>query len=233
MNGLSLCAGIGGLDLGVSLVFPGYNALCYVEREIYCAEVLAARMADGSLLSAPIWDDLQLFNGQPYRGNVDLITAGFPCQPFSAAGKRHGTDDGRWIWPDIQRVITECLPRAVFLENSPRLDKRPVLEDLACLGYDAAWNCFSAAQSGAPHRRSRLFILAYANGSELWEQSRGGRWPSREGSPFTRHPWSAAPRARSHDGSAYRMEQNRAIGNSVVPSVAARAFRYLTQELCK
>ncbi len=167
MNVLALCAGIAGLELGLQLALgrERVRTVCYVEREAYAVSVLVARMEDGCLDEAPIWSDITTFDGRPWRGYVDLITAGFPCQPFSAAGKRLGLADERWIWPDIARIIREVGPRLVFLENVPGLALQGlghVLGSLAESGLDAEWGVFSAAGIGAPHRRARLFILAYS-----------------------------------------------------------------------
>ena len=166
---LALCAGVGGLELGLR-VATGAATVCYVEREAYSAAVLVARMADGVLDEAPIWSDIGTFDGRPWRGVVDSITAGFPCQPVSTAGKRLGTDDPRWLWPHVARIIHDVGPRWVFLENVPGLIHAGlgnVLGSLAGLGFDAEWGVFSAAGSGAPHLRRRVFILADANGEPL------------------------------------------------------------------
>jgi DNA (cytosine-5)-methyltransferase 1 len=184
VNGVALCAGVGGLDLGLRLALgESYRTVCYVEREAYAAAALVARMEDKALDLAPVWDDVTTFRGEPWRGVVDLVTAGFPCQPWSVAGKRKGTSDSRWLWPDIARIIRECEPRYVFLENVPGLYRhglRVVLSDLAALGFDAEWDCVSAGDVGAPHRRERVFILAHREGSGLW--STWGRW-RRQGQP--------------------------------------------------
>lgn len=167
---LSLCAGIGGLDLGIRRVFPAARTVCYVEREAACIEILATRMEEGSLDSAPVWTDLKTFDGAAWRGAVDLVAAGYPCQPFSTAGKRKGADDPRHLWPDVARIIRETQPRALVLENvQGHVSKglREVLEEVAELGFDAEWGVYSAAQAGLPHRRNRLFILAYTAGPRL------------------------------------------------------------------
>ena len=164
MYGLSICSGIGALDDALRLLYPGYRPVVFVERESFAASVLVARMEAETLAPAPIWDLLETFDGRPYRGIVDCVTAGFPCQPWSAAGKRKGTGDERWIWHEVARVIAESEPRFVFLENVEGLCRRGglagVVADLAALRYDAAWDCFSAAGVGAPHRRRRLFVVA-------------------------------------------------------------------------
>jgi DNA (cytosine-5)-methyltransferase 1 len=161
---LSLCAGIGGLDLGIELAFPGARTVCFVEREASCIELLATRMEEGRLAPAPVWSDLKTFDGTAWSGRVDLVAAGYPCQPFSLAGKGLGDRDPRHLWPDVARVIQEVQPRVVVLENVQGHVKRglkQVLLDLDGLGFDAEWGVYSASQAGAPHRRNRIFILAY------------------------------------------------------------------------
>jgi DNA (cytosine-5)-methyltransferase 1 len=120
-------------------------------------------MEEQALDQAPIWSDLVTFDTGPWRGRVDIVTAGFPCQPFSAAGQRRGVDDDRWLWPDIARIIGDVGPRYVFLENVPGLVRGGlphVVADLASLGFDAEWGLLSAAAVGAPHRRQRFWLLA-------------------------------------------------------------------------
>jgi len=126
-------------------------------------------MEDQALDQAPIWDDLTTFPSELYSGKVDIISAGFPCQPFSVAGKRKGTEDERWLWPAIERIISQVGPGILFLENVPGLftDRGgigAVLGSLAQAGFNAEWGCFTAAEVGASHRRQRAFILGYAPG---------------------------------------------------------------------
>jgi DNA (cytosine-5)-methyltransferase 1 len=162
---LSLCSGYGGLELGMQLACPGAHAVCYVEREAFAVANLVAAMEAGQLAPAPVWGELSTFNGKEWRGLVDGVTAGFPCQPWSAAGKKEGKTDDRWLWPHIDRIVREVRPTFVFLENVPGLYQRggiaDVLGSLAEGGYDAEWDVFSAAGVGAPHIRQRLFILAW------------------------------------------------------------------------
>lgn len=177
MNVLALCSGVGGLELGLSMATGGRaRAVCYVERDAYAASVLLARMEDKALERAPVWDDITTFDARPWSGVVDLVAAGFPCQPWSMAGKRKGVDDARWIWPDIARIVSECEPGLVFLENVPGLYRhglREVLSDLASLGFNAEWTCVAASDLGAPHKRERVFILAYRQG---WSTRRARSW---------------------------------------------------------
>jgi len=164
MNELALFAGAGGGILGSHLL--GWRTVCAVEVEPYRRGVLLRRQRDGVLPLFPIWDDIRTFDGTEWYGVVDCITAGFPCQPFSVAGKRRGADDERNLWPETIRVIREVQPQYAFLENVPGLLGSgyfsTILGDLAASGYDAEWDVLSAAGCGAPHRRERLWILSHA-----------------------------------------------------------------------
>ncbi len=176
MNGLALCAGVGGLELGIGLALGSdYRTVGYCERETFPASTLVARMEDSSLDQAPIWDDLETFPGKSYRGKVDIISAGFPCQPFSTAGSKKGLDDERWLWPLIDRIVCDVGPRFVFLENVPGLIDKGLGEILGALaeaGFDAEVGCFTASEVGASHKRERIFILAHA---VAYSQGNGNR----------------------------------------------------------
>ena len=160
MNELALFAGAGGGILGGHLL--GWRTVCAVEWEPYPASILAARQNDGILPPFPIWDDIQTFDGRPWRGIVDVVSGGFPCQDISAAGKGAGIDGERsGMWREMARVIYEVRPRFVFVENSPMLTSRglgTVLGDLASMGFDARWGVLGAADVGAPHQRDRIWI---------------------------------------------------------------------------
>ncbi len=161
---LSLCAGVGGLDLGLRVAQPNARTVCFVEIEAYAAAILATRMEQNALDQAPIWTDLRTFDGKPWRGLVDCITAGYPCQPFSVAGKQLGDKDPRHLWPDVFRVVREIDPPLCFFENVPghlRLGFQQVHDDLRSLGYRVKAGLFTAEEVGASHKRERLFILAY------------------------------------------------------------------------
>lgn len=166
LRGISLCAGVGGLDLGIHLAESGYRTVCHVERNGFAAAALVARMADTSLAAAPVWDDLRSFDGRPWRGRVHLVSAGYPCQPFSLAGNRLGADDPRHLWPDVARIVREVRPEWCFFENVPghlSLGFDHVAGELQGMGYRVAACVVSAAEVGAPHIRERMFILAHAN----------------------------------------------------------------------
>lgn len=167
MNELALFAGIGGGLLASRLL--GWRTVAAVEIDKYCRKVLFQRQREGHLDRFPIWDDIGTFDGRCFHGLVDVVSAGFPCQPFSVAGKRAGESDPRNMWPDTIRVIRQVRPRFCFLENVPGLLVHEyfgtILGDLAESGYDIRWRCLSAAELGAPHYRRRLWILAYSGRS--------------------------------------------------------------------
>lgn len=190
MNGMSLCAGIGGLDLGLHLACDGYRTICYVEKEAYCQDILFARMADGLLDRGPLWDDLITFDARQWKGLVDIVHGGYPCQPFSVAGKRRGAADQRHLWPDIARIVRECEPEWCFFENVAghlTLGFDVVARDLEAMGYRVAAGLFTAAEVGAPHRRQRLYILARRQqGDSVADAGRIGEHadePRRSGGP--------------------------------------------------
>jgi DNA (cytosine-5)-methyltransferase 1 len=164
MNELALFAGAGGGILGGHLL--GWRTVCAVEWEAYPASVLCARQNDGLLESFPIWDDVQTFNGKPWRGIVDVVSGGFPCQDISAAGRGGGITASRSsMWKHMARIIGEVQPEYCFVENSPMLTNRglgTVLGDLASMGFDAEWGVLSAADVGANHKRERMWIVAYS-----------------------------------------------------------------------
>ena len=163
---LSLCTGYGGLDLGLELCSPSSQVVCYVEREAYAAANLVARMEEQDLDNGPIWDDVKTFDGKPWRGAVDCVTAGYPCQPFSVAGNKLGTADPRHLWPDITRIIGEVRPQFCFFENVANhlnMGFDTVSRDLQEMGYSVAAALVTAAEVGAPHKRERLFIMAIGN----------------------------------------------------------------------
>lgn len=178
MNGLALCAGVGGLELGLELALgESYKTVGYIERDAYAAANIVARMGDQALDRASIWDDIKSFKGKPWRSRVDIFSAGFPCQPFSTAGKKMGIADERWIWPTIDRIIGEVGPSILFLENVPGLlihqgGMGALLGSLANRGFDAKWGRFSAKEVGSSQLRWRVFIMAYAKSSRVWGEVR-------------------------------------------------------------
>ena len=238
---LALFAGAGGGILGGKLL--GWRTVCAVEWEPYPASVLCARQNDGLLPPFPIWDDVQTFDGRPWRGIVDVVSGGFPCQDISAAGKGAGIDGERsGMWREMARIVREVRPRFVFVENSPMLTSRGlgrVLGDLAQLGFDAEWGVLGAADVGALHQRDRIWIVAYSSeigpsgkkaikklgrhrfafygvAAEWW-----GKEPAETPREIERNMGGMA------DGLAARVDRLKAIGNGQVPAVAATAWRLL------
>jgi len=246
ISGLALCSGVGGLEVGIGLAFDGFHAVCHVEREAFAAAVIVARMEEQALGAAPIWDDLLTFDGTGWRGRVDCITTGFPCQPFSQAGSRLKTDDERWLWPHIERIIGEVGPWLIILENVPGIldgGAAPILGSLAEMGYDAEWGVLAAAQVGAAHKRDRWFCvavrpeyldaLADAHGRHRVEPDTipGGSRPiSSEGQQrFVRGGGRGATVADPHD--SRRGEQRRPISN-VEKYQTAECGGWWATELC-
>lgn len=253
---LALFAGAGGGILGG--ILSGFRTVCAVEIEPYCRQVLLARQRDGILPKFPIWDDVRTFSGTPWNGHIDVITGGFPCQDISSAGKRAGIDGERsGLWREYARIIGEVRPRFVFIENSPHIRTRGlvrVLKDLAALGYDANWGVLGAHHVGAPHRRNRMWIVAYPNnqgkrklseyvevaGSSqnvcdtdskpIREQHGRSKWKSGNSTQVIRgRYWDDMPNfAGMDDGNAHRLDRIRSTGNAQVPEVARLAWETLT-----
>ena len=165
VNELALFAGAGGGILGG--ILNGWKTVCAVEIDEYCRRILMQRQDDGMLEPFPIWPDITTFDGKPWAGCVDIVTGGFPCQDISIAGTSKGIEGKRsGLWKQMARIISEVQPTYVLVENSPMLAIRglgTVLGDLAEMGFDAEWGCISAAETGACHKRDRMWILAYSN----------------------------------------------------------------------
>lgn len=166
----------------------GWRTICAVEIDPYCQRVLAQRQLDGHLDPFPIWDDVRTFDGRPWRGLVDVVSGGFPCQDISAAGRGAGLAGSRsGLWFEQLRIIGEVRPAYVFAENSPMLRTRglgTVLRGLADLGYDACWGVLGASHVGAPHRRNRMWLVAADTDRERPEwgpPARGGLNCTRRG----------------------------------------------------
>ena len=162
---LSLCTGYGGIERGLELAGYQHRTVAHVEIEAFAAANLVAKMEAGQLVPAPVWTDLKTLPAHCFRDRVDVLTGGYPCQPFSAAGLRKGAEDPRHLWPYIHDHIRTIRPVRCFFENVEghiSLGLREVIADLESLGYQTTWGVFSAAEVGAPHQRKRVYILAYA-----------------------------------------------------------------------
>ena len=241
MRELALFAGAGGGILGGLLL--GWRTVCAVELDPYCRSILLARQRDGILPRFPVWDDVRTFDGKPWRGDVDVVSGGFPCQDISCAGKGAGIGGERsGLWMEMARIVCEVRPRFVFVENSPMLLSRGlgrVLGDLAAMGYDARWGVLGAAEAGAPHKRARIWLVANAGkvghecSTTLPELGRLGFGVNRVVSRGWEREPSETPResesrlGRMADGLAVRMDRLAAIGNGQVPAVVRLAWTLL------
>jgi DNA (cytosine-5)-methyltransferase 1 len=228
---LALFAGAGGGILGGVLI--GWRTVCAVEIDAYCARRLMQRQNEGHLPPFPIWDDVRTFDGRPWRGVVDVVSGGFPCQDISVANSRgKGIDGARsGLWQEFVRVVREVRPRYIIVENSPNLTVRGlgrVLGDLAEMGADARWGVLSAKDFGAWHLRERLWIVANTDREgklqpqggeqEKWERPRDSRW------------WATEPGlVRMVHGMANRLDRIRALGNGQVPAVVEGAWERLNE----
>lgn len=202
-NILSICSGIGGLDIGVSraIAKSGFNSrtVCYIEREAFAASILVKQMESGKLDEAPIWSDLEKFDCNPWRGKVDIVIGGIPCQPYSQAGKGKSERDSRDMWPEMFRVIKETGSKFAFLENVRGFSKRGlprVARDLSKIGFNAEWGHFTARDVGAPHIRNRFFILAYSQRLDLRKFS---EWLSKGRAQAFQREREAKPRNNGQD----------------------------------
>jgi DNA (cytosine-5)-methyltransferase 1 len=203
----SLCTGYGGLDMAVEAYF-GAKTAWVSEIDKYACKVIEAR------INKPNIGNLKIVNWAEVEA-VDIITAGYPCQPFSHAGLRKGVKDERHLWPYIKQAISTIRPSFVFLENVRGhfgLGFRDVLTDLTSIGYDVRWTLIRASDVGAPHRRERLFIVAYPNGARLndsWPQFPNGLKQSCENVEYTNTHSERQPlgKYRGTEGRHYRKPQ--------------------------
>ncbi len=230
INHLSVCSGYEGLGLCLGRIFPSCRTIAHVEIEAFAVANLVAKMEASELDTAPVYSDVKTFDGKPFRGLVDILSGGFPCQPFSCAGKQNGDDDPRHLFPSILNVIRDTQPRVVFLENvegiiSAKLKgdqwadptSTPVLlhvcRELERRGYEATWGVFSAAEVGAPHQRKRVFIMANSGSTraEAWlpepQQWQEGHTEITDDCSDRR--WPNSPGSQQHE-----WEEPRVVGNT-------------------
>lgn len=248
LNELALFAGAGGGILGGHLL--GWRTVCAVERDAHASQVLAQRQNDGILKPFPIWSDVSTFDGRPWRGIVDIVSGGFPCQGISVAGKGGGLEDERsGLWIEMHRIIGEVLPGVVFVENSPAITYRGgvrIVEDLTKLGYDCKWGIIGADACGLDHHRARFWMVAHSKekhgntwdllGKSKFEtQGKFRRLPRTEISKDWRKANSGAVSVNIFrdpaDGLAADVDELAELGNGQVPIVAATAFKILSERL--
>lgn len=183
-NIISFCTGYGGIESGIRRAGVDVRTVCNVEIEAFVQANILAKTEEGRMDNAPIYSDLKAFPAEIFRGKVHGLIGGYPCQPFSSAGKRKGEEDPRHLWPYIRKHVRAIRPVWCFFENvrgHTTMGLWRVLSDLEEDGYRTEWGLFSAEETGAPHQRIRVFILGYAKGARLprgimgprEEQSRG------------------------------------------------------------
>jgi DNA (cytosine-5)-methyltransferase 1 len=250
MNELALFAGAGGGILGGQLL--GWKTVCAVENEPYAISVLLQRQNDKVFPPFPIWDDICTFDGKPWRGIIEVVSGGFPCQDISSAGEGTGIKGKRsGLWSEMARVIGEVKPEWVFAENSPMLVSRGlniVLTDLTKMGFNARWGIVGADDVGAPHKRKRIWIvgrnISNSNGIRQQRQREHIRpLHSKEnkvrktnfinnGGKKRKRWWQFEPQVdRVVNGVSYRSHQLKAIGNGQVPEVVRTAWKILSKGL--
>lgn len=235
MNELALFAGGGGSILAGKIL--GWRTVCAVEIDAGARAIMLDRQRDGVIEPFPIWDDIRTFDGTTWRGHVDVVTGGFPCQDISQCGGGAGLDGARsGLWVEMARIICEVMPRFVVVENSPMLTSRGlgrVLADLAGMGFDARWGVFRASSIGACHHRARFFLVAYPNGAKLeildipkpagidTKEPRRRQFARAIDAALPADDYAAMP--RNPDDVARGMDGLKATGNGWVPAMAARA----------
>lgn len=223
MNELALFAGAGGGILASELL--GWRTVCAVEYDATKARMLLLRQQDGCIPAFPIWNDIRTFDGRPWRGVVDVVSGGFPCQAYSSASRGRSVADD--LWPEMRRIVADVAPRYVFAENTARRAIDRAAEDLEAMGYAVRCIPLSAADLGADHVRQRYWLRAYADRNGKLQRAINA-----EASELPRlcpGVWRAAPdEPRMADGMAARVDRISAAGNGQVPIVAATAWRELS-----
>ncbi len=219
MNELALFAGAGGGLLASTLL--DWRTVCAVELDWYCRCVLTQRQNERSIRPFPIWDDVCTFDGRPWRGSVDVVSGGFPCQAYSTAAAGNNTADT--LWPEMRRIVADVAPRYVFTENVSKEAIDAAANDCESLGYKTRAISLSAKDLGADHLRERYWLLAYTDNPrkllrgvnaevELLPELQTSVWESYAGE------------SRVFDGLAHRMDRLKASGNGQVPAVAVAAL---------
>ena len=161
-NIISFCTGYSGLEIGIRRAGVDVRTVCNVEIEAFVQANLVAKIEEGRMDNAPIWSDLSTFPASEFRGKISGLIGGYPCQPFSSAGKRQGEKDPRHLWPYLLKHIRAIRPVWCFWENvagHTTMGLWRVLSDLEEEGYRCAWGIFSAEEVGSDHQRKRVYIL--------------------------------------------------------------------------
>jgi len=239
-----LFAGAGGGILADILL--GHIPIGACEIEADARNILITRQRDGVLPPFPIWGDICTLDGKPWRGAVDVLCGGFPCQDISNQGANHGEKQGvngnrSGLWKEYRRIIDEMQPRFVFAENSPNLRTRGlvrILKDLAGMGYHARWCRLGACDIGADHARKRIWLVAYRSSDRLERGMHCDKKRQREATIRSverlckNRVWHDLPAPNAFgaaNGLARKLDRLRAVGNGQVPAVACLAWLVLTE----
>jgi DNA (cytosine-5)-methyltransferase 1 len=230
---LDLFSGIGGFALAAK--WAGFKTIGFCDNEPYAQAVLKKHWPD-----VPIHRDIKTLDGTAYRG-VTLLTGGFPCQPFSCAGKQRGKDDDRYLWPQMLRVIQEARPAWIIGENVAgiiNLGLEKVCSDLEGIGYEVQSIVIPACAIGAQHRRDRVWIIANTNSirQNLWQETIDKKKKQRIQDIIERcsfreildkwEGWKSTPYiCRSNDGVSNRVDRLKGLGNAIVPQVAYQILK--------
>lgn len=227
MNELSLFTGLGGGLLASELL--GWRTVAAVEKSWYARCALVSRQNQGIVQAFPIWDDICTFDGTPWKGTVDLVSGGFPCQAFSSAARGRNIPE-KDLWRQMRRVIGEVRPHLVFAENVSEKAILQAQNDLLSDGYNSKYLKLSAKDVGADHERDRFWLLAY---TDYYCQLRSTKYAEAQELPKLRNGvWETfSGELRVPDGMAFRMDRLKALGNGQVPLVAAEAFVRLINQL--
>ncbi|HBY69515.1 MAG TPA: DNA (cytosine-5-)-methyltransferase [Flavobacteriaceae bacterium] len=239
MKMLDLFSGIGGFSLAAK--WAGIDTVAFCEKETYCQKILR-----NNFPSIPVFPDICELKGDDINGTIDIITGGFPCQPFSIAGRKKGTEDDRDLWPQMFRIIQEFKPTWVVGENVANFVNmafRRTKTDLESEGYEVQPLIIPACGVGAPHRRDRAFIIAHKKSSSIPHPQKIRRYRSKiqnnrrykpknkqsrdQGrSQVERHIWQSEPcMDRVVNGVPNRLDRIKGLGNAIVPQVAYQILK--------
>ena len=215
-------AGSEGFSLGLERA--GMETVAFCELDKYARKVLKKHWPD-----VPIHEDVRTLDGTQYRGAVDVVCGGFPCQDISTAGRQEGIQEGTrsGLWSECARILGEVRPRFAIFENVTNLLNgqrgawfKRVLWDISQVGYDAEWHCIPASAVGAPHERDRVWIIAYPNKTQLERRGLSERIHAQLSDPGNLCGWKNQPRVeRAANGVPYQMDRLGCLGNAVVPQI--------------
>jgi DNA (cytosine-5)-methyltransferase 1 len=240
---LDLFSGIGGFALGFHMADPKFETVGFVERDEYCQKILALRFPD-----VPIYNDIKTFDSAQFIG-TDIVCGGFPCQPWSQAGRQKGAKDDRDLWPEMLRIIEAVRPRFVVGENVRGFVNEPLglkrsVSDLESVGYESQAFIIPALSVDAKHRRDRCWIISVANTSITRPQRRVSGRKDTERKDQSRYSgcggtgnrqseprwWPVEPNIqRISHGVPNRVDRLKCIGNSIVPAIAMHIGRAIIE----